>query len=77
MEKLEIRVTKLFNILSERGLTQKDLYRLIQQTNNGKSPSLYVLNEIVNGKRINYKINTLRPIKNALKVSYDELIDEM
>lgn len=77
MEKIEIRVTKLFNILLERGLTQKDFYDLIKQTNNGKSPSLYVLNEIINGKRTNYNINTLRPIKKALNVSYDQLIDEM
>lgn len=77
MEKIEIRVTKLFNILSERGLTQKDFHELIKQTNNGKSPSLYVLNEMINGKRTNYNINTLKPIKHALKVSYDELIDEI
>jgi transcriptional regulator with XRE-family HTH domain len=77
METIEIKVTKLFNILSTRGLTQKDFHELIKQTNNGKSPTLYVLNEMINGKRTNYNINTLRAIKKALKVSYDELIDEM
>jgi transcriptional regulator with XRE-family HTH domain len=77
MQKIEVKVTKLFLILQERGLNQTEFQDLIKKTNKGKSPQMYILNEIINGKRTNYKIGTLRPIKNALGVSYDELIDEI
>jgi transcriptional regulator with XRE-family HTH domain len=76
MEKIEIEVTKLHKILIQRGMTQKDFRDLIQKTNNGKAPSIYILNEMINGKRINYNIDTLRQIKKALNVSYDELIED-
>lgn len=59
-----------------RGMTQKDLHNLIKETNNGESVSMYILNEIINGKRTNFNINTLKPIKKALNVSYDDLIDD-
>ena len=76
MEKIEIEVTKLYKILIQRGMTQKDLHNLIKETNNGESVSMYILNEIINGKRTNFNINTLKPIKKALNVSYDDLIDD-
>lgn len=76
MEKIEIEVTKLYKILISRGMTQKDLENLIKMTNNGKSVAMYILNEIINGKRTNYNLETLRQIKNALNVSYDDIIDE-
>jgi hypothetical protein len=76
MATIQIEVTKLFNILSERGLTQIDFQNLIRETNDGKAPSMYILNEMINGKRKNYEINTLKCIKKALGVSYDDLIDE-
>lgn len=75
MEKIEIEVTKLYKVLIQRGMTQKDLFNLILETNNGESVSMYIINEIINGKRTNYTINTLKPIKKALNVSYDDLID--
>ena len=71
MEKIEIEVTKLYKILIQRGMTQKDLHNLIKE-----SVSMYILNEIINGKRTNFNINTLKPIKKALNVSYDDLIDD-
>lgn len=76
METIQIQVTKLYQILSKRGMTQKDLYNLISETNNGENVSMYILNEIVTGKRKNYNIKTLKLIKKALQVSFDELIDE-
>lgn len=76
METIEVQVTKLHKILIQRGMTQKDFRTLIQQTNNGKAPSIYILNEMINGKRTNYNIDTLRQIKKALNVSYDELIED-
>jgi hypothetical protein len=57
-------------------MTQKDFRNLIQQNNNGKAPSIYILNEMISGKRTNYNIDTLRQIKKALNVSYDELIED-
>lgn len=77
MEEITIKVTKLYKILAERGLTQKDLRDLIKKTNNGVSVKAYIINQIVNGKRTNYNLNTLRQIKTALNVSYDELIDDL
>ena len=56
METIQIQVTKLFQILSRRGMTQKDLHNLIAQTNNGENVSMYILNEIINGKRKNFNI---------------------
>ena len=76
MEKIEIQVTKLHKILIQRGMTQKDFRELIIKTNNGKAPSIYILNELINGKRLNYNVDTIRQIKKALNVSYDELIEE-
>jgi len=75
MEKIEIEVTKLYKILITRGMTQKDLYNLIKETNNEKAVSMYILNEIITGKRVNYNINTLKQIRQALNVSYNDLID--
>jgi transcriptional regulator with XRE-family HTH domain len=75
METIEVEVTKLHKILIQRGMTQKDFRTLIQETNNGYAPSIYILNEMINGKRLNYNISTLRQIKKALNVSYDELIE--
>lgn len=77
MEEITIQVTKLYKILSERGLTQKDLQDLIKKTNKGVSVNAYIINQIVNGKRTNYNLNTLRQIKNALNISYDDLIDDL
>lgn len=76
MEKIEIEVTKLYKIIISRGMTQRDLEQLIKMTNNGKSVAMYILNEIINGKRTNYNLETLRQIKNALNVSYDDIIDD-
>ena len=56
-------------------MTQKDLYNLIIESNNGKSVSMYILNEIVNGKRKNFNINTAILICNALNVPIDDIVD--
>ena len=76
MEKIEIEVTKLSQIISSRGMTQKDLQNLIKKTNDGKCPAMYIINSIINGRKTNYNIDTLKPIKKALNVSYDDLIDD-
>ena len=48
---IEKKVTKLYNILAERGLSQKELYELIIKENDGNKVSMYILNEMINGKR--------------------------
>jgi transcriptional regulator with XRE-family HTH domain len=72
---IEKTVTKLYNILVERGLSQKELYDLIIKENDGNKVSMYILNEIINGKRKNYHINTAILISNALDVPIDDIVD--
>ena len=74
---IEKKVTKLYQILAKRGMSQKDLYELIIKENNGNKVSMYILNEMVNGKRTNYHINTAILIANALDVSIDDIVDEL
>jgi hypothetical protein len=75
MAKIQVEVTKLYKILSDRSMTQKDLYNLIKEANDGKSLSMYIINEIVNGKRKNYNISTAILISNALNVPIDDIVD--
>ena len=70
---IEKKVTKLYQILAERGMSQKELYELIIKENDGNKVSMYILNEIINGKRTNYHINTV--IANALDVPIDDIVD--
>lgn len=66
-------VTKLHRILMERGLTQTDLYYLIQDT--GKTIGKDRISRIVNGKHKNYHIDTARTIASALGLSIDDIVD--
>lgn len=72
---IEKKVTKLYKILADRGLSQKELYELIIKENDGNKVSMYILNEIINGKRKNYHINTAILIANALDVPIDDIVD--
>ena len=72
---IEKKVTKLYQILAERGMSQKDLYELIIQENDGQKVSMYILNEMINGKRTNFHINTAILISNALDVLIDDIVD--
>ena len=54
---IEKKVTKLYQILAKRGMSQKDLYELIIKENDGNKVTMYILNEMINGKRKNYHIN--------------------
>ena len=56
---IEKKVTKLYQILAERGMSQKELYELIIKENDGNKVSMYILNEIINGKRTNYSLKWL------------------
>jgi hypothetical protein len=72
---IEKKVTKLYQILAKRGMSQKELYELIIKENDGNKVSMYILNEIINGKRTNYHINTAILIANALDVPIDDIVD--
>lgn len=76
MQTIKIKVTKLHQILSNRAMNQNDLYELIKQTNKGKAPAKWIINGLVTGKKENVTIRVLKTIKNALGVTYDELIDD-
>lgn len=76
MEEMTVTVTKLHKILKSRAMNQTDLEALIKETNNGKCPAMWILNELINGKKKNPTIKTLRPIKQALGVTYDDIIDD-
>lgn len=67
--------TKLQALLAKRKMSQKELYNLIIEENDGEKVSLYILNEIITGKRRNYTINTAILISNALAVSIDDIVD--
>lgn len=75
MPVIEKNVTKLYQILATRRMSQKDLYNLIISENDGNKVSMYILNEIINGKRTNYHINTAILISNALDVPIDDIVD--
>jgi transcriptional regulator with XRE-family HTH domain len=75
MQIIEKKVTKLYMILAERGMSQKELYELIIKENDGNKVSMYILNEMINGKRTNYHINTAILISNALDVPIDDIVD--
>ena len=72
---IEKKVTKLYKILADRGLSQKELFELIIKENDGNKVSMYILNEIINGKHKNYHINTAILIANALDVPIDDIVD--
>lgn len=76
MEKIQVEVTKLFKIMQARSIGETELQKLIKSTNNGKCVTKYILNGIINGKRKNYNLKTLKMIKVALDVPYEDLIDE-
>jgi transcriptional regulator with XRE-family HTH domain len=67
--------TKLQEILISRGMSQKELFQLIQDENDGQKVQMYILNEIINGKRRNYNINTAILISNALNIAIDDMLE--
>jgi hypothetical protein len=66
--------TRLHRILTERGMTQTDLYNLIQ-AQTGKTIGRDRINRIVNGKQTNFQVDTAKVISNALGLTIDEILD--
>lgn len=67
--------SKVQAILQERKMKIIDLFNKIKD-NNEKPVAKYMISQIVNGKRTNYEIMTLKKICKALDVSPDEIIED-
>jgi len=68
-------ITKLAKLLILKGMTQQELYNLVQ-LKTGKSIQLYRISTMVNGKLTDYKVSTARTLADALDVSADEIIED-
>ena len=75
MTKVQVEVTKLYKILQERSMLQKDLFDLIEQSHNGKKVPMYILNGIISGKRQNYTVKTAKMIAKSLNLSINDVVD--
>tara|TARA_R110000751_G_C13707737_1_gene474064 strand:+ start:746 stop:1009 length:264 start_codon:yes stop_codon:yes gene_type:complete len=67
-------MTKLKALLTQYKWSAKDLYRKIEEQ--GDTIPYYALTQMVNGKRTNYNIITLKKICKALDVTPNDLIEE-
>lgn len=68
-------ITKLAKLLILKGMTQQELYNLVQ-TKTGKQIQLYRISTMVNGKLTDYKVSTARILAKTLEVSTDEIIED-
>jgi hypothetical protein len=68
-------ITKLAKLLILKGMTQQELYNLVQQKT-GRAIQLYRISTMVNGKLTDYKVSTARTLATALEVSTDEIIED-
>jgi DNA-binding Xre family transcriptional regulator len=68
-------ITKLAKLLILKGMTQQELYNLVQ-AKTGKQIQLYRISTMVNGKLTDYKVSTARTLAKALEVSTDEIIED-
>lgn len=65
--------TKLSKILTDRGLTQKDLYDLI--VDSGHKIGRDTISRIINGKHTNYRVDTLKILCVVLCVTPNDIVD--
>lgn len=68
-------ITKLAKLLILKGMTQQELYNLVQQKTS-RVIQLYRISTMVNGKLTDYKVSTARTLAKALEVSTDEIIED-
>lgn len=68
-------ITKLAKLLILKGMTQQELYNLVQQKTSSVI-QLYRISTMVNGKLTDYKVSTARTLAKALEVSTDEIIED-
>lgn len=66
--------TKLQKILIDNGITQTDLYYLIE-LKTGKTIGMDRISNIVNGKQKNFNISTAKAIADTIGVTLNDIID--
>jgi DNA-binding Xre family transcriptional regulator len=67
-------MTKLAIILAERGMSQRDLQRSIEEQYGFKIGDDRI-SKMVNGKLVNYHIQTAKLIADSLDVKIDDIVD--
>jgi len=69
-----MKITKLQRILRSRGLTQTDLFYIINDSEY-KNIGQDRINKLVLGKQKNYTIETAKTISNVLGVKLDDIVE--
>lgn len=75
MSTKKTKATKLQKILFERGLSQTDLYHLIQDET-GRVIGKDRISKLVNGHQKNLQIDTAKAFAKALGVTLDDIIED-
>lgn len=75
MSTKESKATKLQKILFERGLSQTDLYHLIQDET-GRVIGKDRISKLVNGHQKNLQVETAKAFAKALGVTLDDIIED-
>jgi len=75
MSTKERKATKLQKILFERGLSQTDLYHLIQDET-GRVIGKDRISKLVNGHQKNLQVETAKAFAKALGVTLDDIIED-
>jgi DNA-binding Xre family transcriptional regulator len=75
MSTKERKATKLQKILFERGLSQTDLYHLIQDET-GRIIGKDRISKLVNGHQKNLQVETAKAFAKALGVTLDDIIED-
>jgi transcriptional regulator with XRE-family HTH domain len=68
-------MTKLFKILKQRGLSQSDLFDMIEDSPNHQTIGKDRINRIVTGKQKNYTIQTAKTIAEVLVIKLDDFVE--
>jgi len=75
MSKKTLKATKLQILLFERGLSQTDLYHLIEEET-GKVIGKDRISKLVNGHQKNLQVDTAKAFAKALDVKIDDIIED-
>jgi DNA-binding Xre family transcriptional regulator len=75
MSTKERKATKLQKLLFERGLSQTDLYHLIQDET-GRVIGKDRISKLVNGHQKNLQVETAKAFAKALGVTLDDIIED-
>lgn len=75
MTKKAGKATKLQRLLFERGLSQTDLYHLIEEQT-GRTIGKDRISKLVNGHQKNLQVDTAKAFAKALNVKLDDIIED-